>query len=662
LGELLIDSGPPPCQRTDVDIAPPSLRILSEAFPTLEAAASEVAALHATLGLPKGVIHVISDVHGEHRKLRHVINNGSGRLRPLVDALFAGRIDDAEKQELINILYYPAEKTRLKHREFQAEPSGRAAWIRRTLGHQFDIIRALIRVRRRKDVKNLTPKQYRELFEALLNEPAGGHDPAYIDAQLAALSVHDLDFAAIRSASRFIRTLGVSELIVAGDLGDRGPRIDKVVDYLMRQPNVSLVWGNHDVSWMGACLGQPALIATVLRISLRYRRMYQLEEGYGLATKALERLAETVYADDPADRFPARRAGERDARVLARMQKAIAIMQCKLEGQTIARHPEWQMDDRDLLKFLSADKTSIVIGGQVHQLLDTHLPTIDPADPNRLSPEEQECLDRLIASFTTSPRLWEHMQWMAERGRMAMTRDKAVIFHACLPVDEAGRYQPVSIDGVETRGPKMFGAFTRVIKRAFRAGPEVAENDRDWLYYLWAGPRSPLFGKDKMTTFETYFLGDHATHVETKNPWFRWIHNHAFCDRVAREMGVPEDGLIVNGHVPVKVEKGESPLKDGGNAVTIDGAFSEAYGDRGYTLILSPESDILAEHHSFPDPETAIRENIDIIPSMHELRRHSPPRVVNDTEKGRAIREMISALEALMDAYTQGLLLERNDR
>ena len=635
-----------------------TLRLLAESFPSLRAAAFEVAALRSTLALPKGVIHVISDVHGEHQKLRHVINNASGRLRPLVQALFSETLDAGAIRELLQVLYYPAEVVRLKQHAMPMPGAERMAWVSGTLERQFDIIRALIRNRRRKDVKTLMPKEFRELFEALLNAPAGGHDPQVINVQLSSLAEHDLDFAAVRGASRFIRNLGVAELIVAGDLGDRGPRIDRVIDYLARQPNVSLVWGNHDVSWMGACLGQPALIATVLRISLRYRRLYQLEEGYGLATKALERLAQQVYPDDPAIRFPSKRAGERDERLLARMQKAAAILQCKLEGQTIARHPEWGMADRDLLPRLAGDHSSILLEGVDEPLIDTHLPTVDPADPNRLSPEEYECMDRLIESFTTSPRLWEHMRWVADRGRMAMTRDRAVIFHACLPVDEAGGYLPVAIDGKELRGPAMFEAFTRVIKRAYRAGPEATEADRDWFYYLWAGPRSPLFGKDKMTTFETHFVANPETHKETKGPWFRWIHDHAFCDRVCREMGVPDGGLIVNGHVPVKVDAGENPLKDGGNAVTIDGAFSEAYGDRGYTLILAPEEDILAEHHAFPDPLAAIRDGGDIVPTMRRLRRHDRPRLVADTEEGDDLRERISALEALIEAYTSGDLLE----
>lgn len=631
------------------------LRLLAESYPTQRSAAFEVAALRAQLGLPKGVVHVISDVHGEYQKLRHVINNASGRLRPLVESLFG----EAVAGDLLRVLYYPAEVTREWQRLHPHPGEARSELVGQTLEKQFAIIRALVRSRRRKDVKLLAPSDFRELFEALLNAPAGGHDPACIAEQLAALAAYDLDYSAVRAASRLIRNLGVSELIVAGDLGDRGPRLDRVVDYLMRQPNVSLVWGNHDVSWMGAALGQPALIATVLRISLRYRRLYQLEEGYGLATKALERLAEKVYGGDAAEFFSSRRAGERDERLLARMQKAAAILQCKLEGQTMARHPEWNLEHRDVLRRVDWRQGTITLDGVTHALRDTHLPSVDPADPNRLSPEEEECMTRLRESFTTSPRLWEHMRWMAERGRMAATRDRAVIFHACLPVDENGRYLPLAIDGRETRGPAMFEAFTRVVKRAYRAGVEATEEDRDWFWYLWAGPRSPLFGKDRMATFESHFIADARTHHETKGHWFRWIHDHAFCDRVCREMGVERDGIIVNGHVPVKVEEGEDPVKRGGNAVTIDGAFSEAYGGRGYTLILAPEADILAEHHAFPDPAAAVRGGADIVPLMRELRRHEPARRVDDTEAGRAIRERIAELEALMEAYTDGLVLEK---
>lgn len=641
-------------------MADPALYFLAEHYATISSAASEVAALRATKELPKGVIHVISDIHGEHQKLRHVINNASGRLRPLVEQIFADGLTGPELQELMNVLYYPAEVIRLKKDSLAALPEVRRQWVRTTLENQFQVIRALIRTRRRKDVKRLAPKEQRELFEAMLNAPAGGHDPRFIDVQLRELAALDLDYDLIRSASRFIRNLTVEELIVAGDLGDRGPRLDRVVDYLMQQPGVSLVWGNHDVTWMGACLGQRALIATVLRISSRYLRMFQLEEGYGILTKAVEVLAGKAYAGDPAEHFQAKRSGQRDGSLVARTQKAITILQLKLEGQTIARHPEWNMDERNVLCRIDYQNFTFEINDAAYPLRDRHLPTIDPADPNRLSPEEEECIQRLEESFTESPRLWEHMLWMANHGQMALVRDRAVIFHACLPVDESGAYIPLTIDGEPRRGPEIFESFTKVIKRSFRAGSEgVSTADKDWFYYLWAGPLSPLFGKNHMATFESYFLADRATHKEIAGPWFRLINDHDFCDRIARDMGVPQDGLLVNGHVPVKVDQGESALKRGGNAITIDGAFSAAYGDRGYTLILGPEGETLAEHHTFPDPATAVRDGLDIIPAMTVVRTYDKPRCVGDTERGRAIDAVIALLLQLIEAYRSGDLQQK---
>ena len=486
--------------------------------------------------------------------------------------------------------------------------------------------------------------------------------PMIVYAMLTELVRHGRALHLIHMLGRLIRNLAVNELIIAGDLWDRGPRGDRVMNYLQLQPNVEFIWGNHDVSWMGACLGQETLIALVLRISLRYRRLYQLEEGYGILTKSLEQLAEAAYADDPAEHFRSKREGVRNPLLIARMHKAVAILEFKLQGQLVERHPEWEMDGRNLLKEIDFEKGTVRIGDEVHPLQDTHFPTVDPTDPNRLSPEEQTCLDRIKESFVTSPHLWQHMQWMAERGQMALVRDRAAIFHACLAVDEEGEYLPLTIDGKECRGPEQFEALNRVIKRAFRAGTRATEEDKDWFYYLWAGPRSPLFGKDRMATFETYFVANKDARKEIKNPWFKKIHDFDFCDRLCREMGIESGGLVVNGHVPVRVEQGEVPLKDGGNAVTIDGAFSEAYGDRGYTLILAPEGEVLAEHHAFPDPVSAVRDGRDLVPTRTLLRSYDTPRVIGDTEKGVTLKAKIQALEELVDAYENGDIPERPSR
>lgn len=635
------------------------LHAVASQYPTTDDALAEISILKAGLSLPKGVVHIVSDVHGEYKKLRHIINNASGSLRPLVETLFASRLSAEEQQQLLATIYYPHEVIEHLRPRFQ-ESGARHRWVRHTIREQFEIVLALGRNYRRRHVTSLFPREFQELFEELLDESAAGRGPGYINAMLDAFQPYDRDLNAVRAASRLIRNLSVAELVVAGDLGDRGPRLDKVLDYLMQQPNVSFTWGNHDASWMGACLGNEALIATVLRISLRYRRLSQLEEGYGLIVSPLEKLARTVYGSDPAKYFSAKGTGLREEILLARMQKAIAIMQFKLEGQIIRRHPEWNMEHRALLHRIHVQEGTITIDDKIFPLRDTYLPTIDPEDPYRLSPEEQVCMDRLRQSFITSDRLWQHMSFVARRGAMWLRRDQAVIFHGCVPVDESGDFLELEVDGKKVSGRDLFDTLEFKIRSAFRKGAERVGIDSDWLWYLWTGPQSPMFGKDRMATFETYFIDDKSIHVEHKNPYFKLIHDADFCRVVCGEFGVFEDGLIVNGHVPVKVEKGEQPVKRGGNAVTIDGAFSEAYGDRGYTLILAPERIALAEHHHFESINEAITTGADIIPRVENLRTYDPHRTIGDTEEGEELRHKIAVLERLVHAYEEGVIHERN--
>ena len=617
---------------------------------------AELSALSASLSLPKGTVHVVSDVHGEYKKLRHIINNASGTLRPLVQALFVERLTEIELRELLALLYYPRETMEYLSEQL-SDAATRQAWVGRTLRLQFDIVRELAAVHRRASVISLFPPAYSELFEELLQEPSNRRGREYVDAMIDGLVEHGRDLAAVRAASRLVRNLSVSEIVVAGDLGDRGPRLDRVIDYLIEQPRVSFTWGNHDASWMGACLGQEALIATVVRISLRYRRLSQLEEGYGVIISPLEKLARTAYSDDAAERFKTRGTGLRDDLLMARMQKAAAIMQFKLEGQLSRRHPEWEMEHRNLLHRIDRAAGAVEIDGRVHSLLDTHFPTVDWADPYELSSEERACIDRLKQSFISSARLWEHMSFVARRGAMWLRRDHALIFHGCAPVSDSGDFLSLRVDGQEHSGRALFDALDSIVRRAFRKG-EAAGSDADWLWYLWTGPRSPLFGKDRMTTFENYFIEDKEARTEHKNHYFALIHEEGFCRRVAEEFGVMKDGLIVNGHVPVKVEKGEEPVKRSGRAVTIDGAFSEAYGDRGYTLILAPERIALAEHHHFESISDAITSDADIVPKVSNLRVHNPPRLIADTEEGETLRQDIAALERLVLAYQEGALLE----
>jgi fructose-1,6-bisphosphatase-3 len=625
-----------------------ALRPLQRQFSTLDAALAEIARLTAELTLPKGSIHVISDIHGADAKLRHVINNASGMLRPLVERVFAGQMTPAELQELLTLIFYPRET--LEHLgPALDERQEQRAYCRRILRKLFDLVRLLARRFSHVRAVQRFPQGYQELFEELLLEPSSERGQAYHDALIDSLIDHDRGLQVVRLTVRVVRNLAVDELIIGGDCWDRGPRGDRVVDYLMRQPNLSFTWGNHDAAWLGACLGQEALIAHVLRISLRYRTLSQLEEGYGIALNPLEHLARNSYGNDPARAFMPRGTGRRDPVLVARMQKAAAVMQFKMEGQLIARHPEWHLDNRRLLHGIDRKRGTILVDEISYPLRDTFFPTLDPAHPYELSADEADCMEWYRESFLNSQKLWGHMKFLLEHGSMYLVRDDHLIFHACVPVDARGEFLPLPIGGREYRGKALFDALDAVLARSLDrpTGP-----GRDLLWYLWCGPRSPLFGKDRITTLENDLIEDHATHVETKNPYFQLIHEPEFCDKVFREFEVdPRRGLIVNGHVPVKIEKGESPLKRSGKAITIDGAFSEAYGDHGYTLVLEPERTQLARHHHFESVHAAVREGIDIIPTVSVVRQESTPRTVADTERGAELRREIAWLERLVQAY-----------
>lgn len=626
------------------------LRELSRLYPTIDAALAKIAVLSASLTLPKGTIHVISDVHGEYKKLRHVVNNASGSLRPLVAELFQNSLSESEQLRLLSFIYYPRESF-LHYSALLQSRQDAAQLVYSLMRAKLTIIRALVRTYPMHEVAELLPTQYIQVFRELILSPQFDRGEEHSKALIDTFLEHNREMDLLRLTARIIRNLAISELIVAGDLGDRGHRIDKSIEFLMRQPKVNITWGNHDTSWMGACLGHPACIATVVRLSLRYGRLAQLEEGYGIPLEPVAKLVEQRYGDDPAAFFSCKDIGDRDPLLLARMQKAIAVMQFKLEGQLIQRNPHLNLADRNILATISPDGTSVRIAGTQFELQDRTLPTVDPLDPLRLCPEEESCLAALVESFTSSPTLWRHMTFLAHKGSMALTRDHVLIFHGCVPCDARGDFLSLEIDGVLRSGRDLFDAIEVSVQRAFQARTAA---DLDLLWYLWCGPLSPLFGKDKIATFESYFIADKHLQHEEKNPYFSLIHDVSFCEKVLREFGVdPSQGLIVNGHVPVKIEAGESPLKRSKKAVTIDGAFSEAYGDKGYTLVMQPSRTYLALHHHFQSIDDTIRNGTDMIPETQELTRYAEPRRIGDTERGPEIQEQISLLELLIRAYRE---------
>ena len=645
-GDAPDEPAAPPARPTARELA--LLRPLARQFPNIDAAYAEIARLSAILTLPMGTIHVISDVHGEHRKLRHVINNASGTLRPLVERLFRDRMTPQEFQDFLTLIFYPAEVTARLESEATDQEQVRE-FSRRMLRHLFELIRVLAARYSFKRTLRIFPPEYAELYAELVHEPTADRGRQFVDAIVDQLLRRGRALHLVHVTCRLVRNLAVHELIIAGDCWDRGPRGDRVVEYLRHQPNVSFVWGNHDVAWLGAAMGHEPLICHVLRISLRYRRIRQIDEGYGIPTTPLERLAATAYADDPCVHFRPAVSGLRPDDLVARMHKAAAVMQFKLEGPLIARHPEWGMDDRRLLHRIDFAAGTVACEGGVHPLRDTLFPTIDPADPYRLSPEEADCLARMRHSFVHSQKLWEHVRFVVRRGAMYLRRNEHLVFHGCVPCDPHGDFLPMPVLGRMHRGRPLYDEIQRVV---FRAIEERRPEQLDLLWYLWSGPRSPLFGKDRITTFERCFVADEHTHRETKNPYFSLIHKPWFCEKVLAEFGVdPAEGLIVNGHVPVQVEAGEPPLKRSGKAITIDGAFSEAYGDHGYTLVQEADRTLLALHHHFDSIEAAVRDGVDIIPTVTEVRRRDRHRTVADTEAGEQCRCEIELLERLVELY-----------
>ncbi len=617
---------------------------------------AEIARLSAVLTLPKGTVHVISDIHGEDQKLRHVINNSSGTLRPLVEKLFANRMEAAQLQEFLTLIFYPNEVVQRLERQPRTPEAVRAFGLA-TLRNLFEIVRFLAARYSLKRAMDVFPAEYRDLLSEMLHEPTTDRGGEFVAAIVDELARRGRLWQVIYVTVRIVRNLAIYELIIGGDCWDRGPRGDRVVDYLRQQPNVSFVWGNHDAAWLGAALGHRALLCQVMRVSLRYRRLGQVDEGYSIPWTPLEHLANTVYKDDPAEHFRPKSSGMRPDILVARMQKAAAIMQFKLEGAMIARHPEWELAHRRLLHRIDLAAGTVEVDGTRYPLRDVRLPTLSAEDPYALTPDEEICLNRLRNSFVSSQKLGEHMRWLVRRGAMYLRREDHLIFHGCVPVDGRGDLLPMTLDGQAYRGRELFDAIQRLLVRVVDH-PE--DSDLDQLWYLWSGPRSPLFGKDRITTFERDFIADPHSHEETKNPYFSLIHEPWFCDRILKEFGVdPDRGLIVNGHVPVKIEKGESPMKRSGKAITIDGAFSEAYGDHGYTLVLEADRTFLACHHHFQSVEAAVRDGVDIIPSISVVRTWDRPRTMADTERGTQFRCEIAILERLIDAYRHNDLRQR---
>lgn len=641
------------------------LQRLAELYPTIGKASTEIINLQSILNLPKGTEHFMSDLHGEYEAFSHVLRNGSGAVRKKIDDVFGHTLSNHDKRDLATLIYYPREKIRLvKKTEDDMEN-----WYKITLYRLIEVCKTTASKYTRSKVRKALPHDYAYVIEELITEKAEVLDKeAYYNSIVNTIIEIRRAENFIIALAELIQRLVVDHLHILGDIFDRGPAPHFIMDRLMEYHSLDIQWGNHDVVWMGAAVGQGACIATVLRNSIRYDNLDILEDGYGINLLPLATFALETYQDDPCQNFEIK--GSTDYNVLEKelsrkMHKAISIIQFKLEGQLLMKRKEFQMEDRCLLHRINPEKGTITMpDGNEYPLKDTNFPTIDWEHPYDLTEGEQGVMERLEAAFRNCEKLQNHMRFLLDRGGLYKIYNNNLLFHGCIPLNEDGSLKEIEVYGEKYKGRALYDALESYVRRAFFAvDQEEQEKGRDILWYIWASPNSPLFGKDKMTTFERYFIEDKETHTEKKGSYYRLLEKEEVVDRMLREFGLdPSESHIINGHVPVHQSEGESPVKCGGKIIVIDGGLCTAYqkvtGIAGYTLIYNSYGLFLAAHEPFTSAEEAVSKGNDIVSSQMAVYYSSKRRLVGDTDNGRALRERIQELSSLLDAYRKGTIKE----
>ena len=642
------------------------LRLLSEKFPNAQAVVTELINLRAILSLPKGTEHFVSDLHGESMAFIHMIKNASGVVRKKVDEVYGDAMDEEEKRALCALIYYPDERIEYE-RTVQADMSG---WYKRRLSQVVDVARAVTIKYSRSKVHKLLPPDYAYIIKELLHETnLEQHDrQTYYNAIIDAIIETGCAEQLLIAICYLIHGLTIDTLHIVGDIFDRGPGAAKILDVLSTVRDYDIQWGNHDIEWMGAMAGNLALLATVLRVSIRYANIETLEEGYGINLLPLANFAMTIYGDDPCTIWQTKDFDNnprltRSAQLMAKMHKAISIIQFKLEGQTVRRHPEWHMDHRALLDKIDYSAGTITLDGKTYPLLDTNLPTVDPKNPYALSQYEQDLMNQLWRSFRKSEKMQRHLRMLYEHGSLYLVRNGFLLYHAAIPLNADGSFSEAEVCGQRVSGKALMDRTDAIIRQAYYGEGEAKQNALDYMLYLWEGEFSPLYNKDRMTTFERYFIADKTPHEEKKGAYFTLSDDEKICEQILAEFGLnPATGRIVNGHVPVRTIKGETPTRANGKRFVIDGGFSKPYQEKtgiaGYTLIYNSHGIQLVEHESFESREQAILSGSDIH-NRTLLQDFSGQRIrIKDTDKGKELLEQIASLEQLLTAYRSGAFRE----
>ena len=631
-------------------------------YPSIQAAATEIINLRAIQNLPKGTEHFISDIHGEYEGFRHILRNASGSVRSKIDQTLGDYVSSAERSELASLIYYPE----LKLKELGKAGSLSREWYIIRLKQLVAVCRITTSKYNAAKVRKMLPADFESIIIELMTTGSKDFNKEdYYEQILEAIIDTGCADKFIKAICHLIQDSVIDKLHIVGDIYDRGDSPHLVMDELEKHRYVDIQWGNHDILWMGAAVGNTCCIANAVRICLRYNNYDFLENGYGINMIPLTLLALDVYADDPCSCFQPKSDGNSDhgvqnRAVIAKMHKAISIIQFKLEGQAAMKHPEYDINDRLLLDKLNLEKGTVTISGKDYPLRDRNFPTIDPNSPYTLTPQEQEVIDGLRSAFLGCIKLQHHIDFLYKKGSMYRYYNHTLMFHGCIPLDPDGSCAEVEIYGNKVKAKSLFDCCEELARQArFSKNPSQKTIGADFMWYLWCGSKSPLFGKNKMATFERYFVEDKETHQEISDPYFRLACTDELVDLLLKEFGITDkEAVIVNGHIPVKIKKGESPIKVPGRLVLIDGGMSKAYqsvtGIAGYTLVYNSRQMYLSEHEPFESAENTVRTNSDMESRLIPFKTFTERIKIADTDDGREIAARIEDLEMLLEAYRDG--------
>ena len=644
------------------------LQLLAKSFPSIAAASTEIINLEAILNLPKGTEHFVTDIHGEYDAFDYVLRSASGVIQQKIEAVFGDELSADDKRTLSALISYPEAKLRT----IKADNNNLNEWYKVTLIRMIAVLTRVASRYTRSKVRKALPKDYAYIIEELMHETRGTFTSKhnYLKAIVDTIVSTGRASHFITAIADVTRDLVIDQLHIIGDIFDRGSGAHRIMDMLCSYRDFDIQWGNHDVVWMGAATGSAACVANVVRNSLKYASMTTLEDGYGINLLPLATFAMQTYADDPCTLFipvktddtPVEDLPQMD--LLSQMHKAIAIIQFKIEAAVIARHPEFHMEHRNLLDKIDFKRGVIKIGEKEYKLLDTNFPTVDPANPYRLTPAEQNVIDRLTHSFCNSKALARHVDCLFEHGSLYLVHNNNLLYHGSVPLNDDGTLASMNIQGVDYKGRELFDTIDKYVRTAYYASDDdpLKQYGQDLFWYLWCGPVSPPFDKKRMATFERYFLAEKETHFEEKGNYYRLKNRRDICEMILREFGITnlEHAHIINGHIPVKESSGESPIKADGRLLVIDGGFSKVYhqqtGIAGYTLIFNSHGMRLVRHHPFESIQQSIAQGMDVIAATQVVEYSDQQILVRDTDKGRRLMARVEDLRALLQAYRTGLI------